>query len=185
MEEIAALKILDETLSKVQDKNARNRILLWAWKKYSTEVMPDGIESKEIEKRKRKKKQTTKKKGSKSKTKTERPSIVKELNLHPKNKQPFKEFFEEKKPNVGAQTYAVCVYYLDKELGINNIDVNHVYTCLKAIGRKLPKDIGHAMALVASRKGFIDTSDSSNIRITIAGENLIEHDLPKKAKSKK
>jgi hypothetical protein len=111
-----------------------------------------------------------------------RPSIVPNLNLRPQGKQAFKEFFKEKAPNVGAQTYAVCVYYLQKTLGIDKITVNHIYTSMKDVNRKVPSDLGNAMTVAASRKNWIDTSDLSNITITVPGENLVEHDLPKKLK---
>ncbi|GAH04450.1 unnamed protein product, partial [marine sediment metagenome] len=122
-----------------------------------------------------------KKKGSKPKTKAKRPSIVRDLNLRPKGKKSFKDFFAEKTPRVGGQTYVVCVYYLEKLLGLKNISIDHVYTCMKEVKRKPPNNLSNAMAIVSSRKGWIDTSNVLDITITVPGENLVEHDLqPKK-----
>jgi hypothetical protein len=36
----------------------------------------------------------------------------------------------------------------------------------------------------AGTSGWLDTSDSEDIKITSSGENLVEHDLPGKAKGK-
>jgi len=167
--EIGVMKIIDENLSQIQDSNAKNRILSWAWQKHSTEPMP--------EKFKKVKKKSKKRKVSKSKTKPKRPSIVKNLNLHPKGKQSFKEFFQEKKPKVGDQTYAVCVYYLEKILNVKGINQNHIYTCMKEVKRSIAKNLENALFVTACRYGSIDTSELSNITITVPGENLVEHKL--------
>jgi len=127
----------------------------------------------------RKKKKTKKKKDSKPKTKAKRPSIVKDLNLHPKGKKQFEQFFQEKKPNVGNQTYAVCVYYLEKILNVKGINQNHIYTCMKEVKRSIPKNLENALFISASRYSSIDTSDLSSITITVIGENLVEHKLGK------
>ena len=171
--EIDVMKLFDENLSKIQDSGTRNRILRWAWGKFSTESIP--------EKTKKIKKKPKKKKGGKHKTKAKRPSIVKDLNLRPKGKKSFKDFFAEKTPRVGGQTYVVCVYYLEKLLGLKNISIDHVYTCMKEVKRKPPNNLSNAMTIVSSRKGWIDTSNLLDITITVPGENLVEHDLqPKK-----
>ena len=129
----------------------------------------------------RKKKKPKRRKVSKPKTKAKRPSIVRGLNLRPKGKKSFKDFFAEKTPRVGGQTYVVCVYYLEKLLGLKNISIDHVYTCMKEVKRKPPNNLSNAMAIVSSRKGRIDTSNFLDITITVPGENLVEHDLqPKK-----
>ena len=131
----------------------------------------------------RKKKKPKRKKVSRPKTKAKRPSIVRGLNLHPKGKKPFKDFFAEKTPRVGEQTYVVCVYYLEKLLGLKNISIDHVYTCMKEVKRKPPNNLSNAMAIVSSRKGRIDTSNFLDITITVPGENLVEYDLQTKKRN--
>lgn len=147
----------------------RYRILRWAWGKFSTESIPGKI--------KKIKKKSKKKKTSKSKTKAKRPSIVKDLNLRPKGKQHFEQFFQEKKPNVGDQTYTVCVYYLEKILNVKGINKNHIYTCMKEIKRDIPSNLENTLVVCASRYSNIDTSELSNITITVRGENLVEHKM--------
>jgi len=127
----------------------------------------------------RKKKKPKRKKGSKPKTKAKRPSIVKDLNLRPKGKKHFEQFFQEKKPKVGDQTYAVCVYYLEKILNVKGINLNHIYTCMKEVKRNIPNNLENALLISASRYSSIDTSDLSSITITVPGENLVEHKLGK------
>lgn len=127
----------------------------------------------------RRKEKPTKKKGSKLKQKAKRPSIVKDLNLRSKGKKTFEQFFQEKKPKVGDQTYAVCVYYLEKILNVKGITQNHIYTCMKEVKRSIPNNLENALLISASRYSSIDTSDLSNITITVQGENLVEHKLAK------
>jgi hypothetical protein len=169
LKELDVMRLFDEKLSQIQDSDTKNRILCWAWQKHSTEPMPEKI--------KKTKKKSKRKKGKKPKTKAKRPSIVKDLNLRPKNKEHFEQFFQEKKPKVGDQTYAVCVYYLEKLLNIKGINQNHIYTCMKEVRRNVPTNLENALLVCASRHSSIDTSDLSNITITVPGENLVEHKL--------
>ncbi len=128
----------------------------------------------------RKKKKPKRKQGSKPTAKAKRPSIVRDLNLQPKDKPFFKDFFQGKKPNIGNQTYTVCVYYLEKVLYIKGITQDHVYTCMKEVNRKIPNDLDHSMRIVSSRYGTIDTTNGSDITVTVPGENLVEHKLGKR-----
>ena len=116
--------------------------------------------------------------------KTNRPAIVPELDLRPEGKQSFKEFFDEKKPKVGTQTYTLCVYYLERILNLKGITPNHVYTCMKDVGRKVPNNITNALSITASRAKTINTSNLLNITITVRGENMVEHDMGKGKSSK-
>jgi len=125
------------------------------------------------------KKKSVKGKGRKPKAKAKRPSIVRELNLQPKGQPSFKDFFQEKRPNVGNQTYTVCVYYLEKFLGIKGITQDHVYTCMKEVKLKIPNGLDNAMQIASSRYGTIDTTNGSDITVTVPGENLVEHKLEK------
>jgi hypothetical protein len=169
LKELDVMRLFDAKLSQIQDSDTKNRILSWAWQKHSTEPMTEKI--KKINKK------SKKKKGSKTKTKAKRPSIVNDLNLRPKSKTHFEQFFNEKKPKVGDPTYAVCVYYLEKILKIKGINQNHIYTCMKEVKRKIPNKLENALLVCSSRYSSIDTSDLSNITITVPGENLVDHKL--------
>ena len=120
---------------------------------------------------------------SKRKTSSYKPpnmTIVNDLNLHPENKTPFRSFYEDKSPQTQEQALVVAVYYLCNLLGLNGITPHHVFTCFKNVGRKTPNNLPQAIRDLAKRKAWVDTSEKGNIKITNAGENAVEHDLPPK-----
>lgn len=180
LSEIAALQIIDETLEKVDDTASRKRIIEWIFSKYADASFLDEkplLREKTVAK---KKKKVKKNKPSKKKVQV---SIIKDLSLSPKGKKSFKEFRNEKKPISHYEKITFCVYYLTKILGIDKISLNHIYTCYKAGLGKGPNDYKNMLHQTGS-KGWLDTKDGENILITPIGEDIIEHDLPKKSDSK-
>lgn len=104
-------------------------------------------------------------------------SIVKDLNLQPEDKISLREFVDEKAPQTKQDLITVAIYYLSQTLEIEGITADHIYTCFKNVGEKIPANIPDTCRKIA-RKGWIDVSDSKNIKILIHGENFVEHDLP-------
>lgn len=179
--EIDAIKAIDDAMSQVADPAARSRILRWAWEKYSSEPLPgketqEQVSSKPTPKGKLPKKKA--KNGAKLKSKTG-PSIVRDLNLKPQNKESFQSFAQAKNPQSDQERCVVAVFYLRHELGIERVGTNHVFTCFKDAKWRVPVDLANTLQYVASHKGWFDTSDMSKIELTTHGENLIEHDLPR------
>ena len=109
--------------------------------------------------------------------------IVKDLILTAEGDKPsLKEFYSQKKPGSNYERNAVFSYYLLKVKERKPIQINHIYTCYKEIRQRVPSI---AVSLSeTSRKGWLDTSDMSDIKITPRGENYVEHDLPKVKKAK-
>ena len=172
MDELAALKAIDETLSKIQDPDIRNRILKWAYDKYGTITIPSSNAEITDEKKKRKK---TGRKPSKPNV-----TILKGLNLKPSGKKSFSDFTKEKKPSSNREKIIVAIYYLHHELNHSPIDPNAVYTCFKHMGWRVPSNIENELFWLASQRGWLDTSNKHDIKITTHGENFVEHDLVKK-----
>ncbi len=106
-------------------------------------------------------------------------SLLPNLNLHPKGGQSLKEYFAKFKAKNSAEIILVIVYYIEKVLKQNNIDTNTIYTCYKHIGLAVPI-IDKAITNIHSRNGWINTSNRSDLKLTIAGENHIEHEMEKK-----
>lgn len=174
--ELDVMKVIDEALLGIPDPSTRIRILRWAWDKFSpmpqTVPIDSGIGvSKKIS--------TSRRKASKSKPS---PSIVKDLNLKPSGKKSFADFVNEKSPSFNTERCVVCAYYIINELKQGPVSVNHVYTCFKSMGWRLPGNLENTLYWTASQKGWLDTADMSDIKVTISGDNLIEHDLPRKEK---
>ena len=115
----------------------------------------------------------------KARGRTGSPSLVRDLSLRPKGKQAFMEFVEEKQPRNHFEKQAVVVYWLEKIASMQEgITVDHVNTCYVTAKWKRPARFEANLSLTAARKGWIDTSDGSNIRITVSGEDFVVHDLP-------
>lgn len=105
-------------------------------------------------------------------------SLVKDLNLMPEGRESFTHFFGRKKPEGPQETLTVCVYWLSKIAEITGIGPNHLYTCLKEAKVSVPNDIAQVCRNIANRKGWIDTRDGNDLKVTINGENHVEHKMP-------
>lgn len=108
------------------------------------------------------------------------PKVLGEMNLKPEGKKSLKGFVTEKKPNTNEERFAVIIHYLQHTLKMSGITRDHVHTGFKDIGVKSPVEIDAALRMASVRKGWIDTSNSADLKMKVAGENLVEHDLPRK-----
>lgn len=107
------------------------------------------------------------------------PSIIRNLDLNPKDKQSFREFIVEKMPGSNQDKYAVIVYYLQHVLGITNITLDHIATVFRVTPDwKEPTNVPSGLATTASRKGTIDTRKYDDLKTTAHGRNFVEHELP-------
>lgn len=183
--EIDAIKTIDDALSELQDPAVRDRVLQWAWDKFASKekFQMHQVDMKPLKKEAKQTRKPKSAKKSKNASKSNSgPTIIKELNLNPSGKQSFKSFAEDKLPSANNEKCVVSVYYLLNELELDNISVNHIFTCYKNVGWRVPANLYNIVAVTASRNGWLDTSDMNNIKLTPHGGNLVEFDLPKKSK---
>lgn len=114
-------------------------------------------------------------------TKGSSPSIVRDLSLRPEGKPSFADFVEEKQPGSHFEKQAVAVYWLAEIAGMQEgITVDYINTCYVGAKWKRPVHFEKNLQLTAARRGWIDTSDGTNIKITVQGQDLVVHDLPSK-----
>ena len=95
------------------------------------------------------------------------------------------DFYREKRPGNAMESNAVFVYYLRQLRKISRIGINHVYSCYKNVKAKAPKALYQSLLDTRKGKGWIITTNMDDIGIGIAGENFVEHELPKPKKSEK
>jgi hypothetical protein len=107
--------------------------------------------------------------------------LVKDLSLRPKGKKSFIDFADEKKPPNHNDKVTVCAFWLSKEAG-QKVTAEHVNTCYQGADWKRPTDLRDTLRQTASKKGWIDTADSDDIKVTTSGEDHVRHDLPEPAK---
>jgi hypothetical protein len=193
--EVEAIKAIDDALAGLEEDAARERVLTWAWGKFSSRQLPsanvspphDGSHSSSTEhtglRQARRRGKSSAKRAS-VRLKTAALSMAKDLNLRPNGKQSFQEFASAKKPTSQQERCVVAVSYLKDSLSLPAISASHVYTCFKHMNWRVPTDLKNKLAFTASHHGWLDTSNMESIQITPMGENLIAHDLPRKKKTK-
>lgn len=119
----------------------------------------------------------------KTRRRTRGPSAVRDLDLAPKGKKSLKDFVAEKLPKTNHDKNVVSVYYLAEVLRLGGgITVDHVFTSYKDMRWREPGNLANSLALTAHRKRFLDTSNLDDLKLTPAGRNHVEHDLPPKKK---
>ncbi len=180
IDEIRAMQQLDDLLSSLEDEKAKRRIMAWAIDKHNLELRVEENVKKARAGEEGKGKKTKPPVDKKSKQKL---SIDKGLNLKPKNKSSFRDFVEKKKPSNLKQKMAVCVYYLKNELSLDSVNINKIFTCFKEANWRIPGDFMNTLHQTGT-KGWLDTEDSEDIKMSTQGENLIEYDLPPKSEKK-
>lgn len=108
----------------------------------------------------------------------------KDLDLCPKGKKSFRNFYEEKQPTTNIEFNVVAVYYMEKILSKEEITIGDVYTCYKNVDRKVPSALKQSLTdTSSSRYGYITTINNC-YTIPVVGENFVEYDLPKRNKEK-
>lgn len=107
-------------------------------------------------------------------------AIDRHLNLRGDKSMPsFKSFHDEKSPNNAKEFNAVAVYYLQKLMGMNEVTLDHVYTCYTEVSRKPPGAFRQSFIDTKNKEGWLEFSDSGHLSIPHRGTVFVEHDLPK------
>jgi hypothetical protein len=108
------------------------------------------------------------------------PAIVKDLNLAGDGKKKrLKEFYEKFTPTSNFERNLIFVYYLQHELGLTGITVDHVFTCYRDIQVRAPAALLQSLWDTSNRRGWLDTSTTEDIKVTVPGMNYLEHDMPR------
>jgi hypothetical protein len=125
------------------------------------------------------------KRGAKAtpKRKAGAPSIVRDLSMRPSGKKSFVDFVKEKQPKTHQQKQAVIVAWLRDQGGVSTgITVDHVNTCYVEADWRRPANLSNALSVTAKVKGWLDTANLSDIKLTTRGEDEVKHNLPPEPK---
>jgi hypothetical protein len=109
------------------------------------------------------------------------PSLAKDLDLLGKDKGvSLKTYISSYvAPKSAMEWNVLFVYYLQKILEIPAVGIDHIYTCYKHLNVKPPNNLYQSLVDTAHRKGSINTDSVDSITVTMVGENLIEHEIPR------
>ncbi len=104
------------------------------------------------------------------------------INLKGDDKSPaLKKFYEEKSPENNQEIITLFAYYLNKYCNISNMQMGHAVSCYNEVGERKPSNIYSLCGNARDRKAYLAAGDEPyTFKITIQGENLVEHDLPRK-----
>jgi hypothetical protein len=90
-------------------------------------------------------------------------------------------FYGQFDPKNNSDKILIFLKFITEELDQENPNTDQVYTCFKKTGEKIPKAYAQAFYNMSSREGYIDFRSSTDIVITIVGDNHFNHDLKKAA----
>ncbi len=129
------------------------------------------------------KKVTTKvspaKNGSKAKSKKD-PELLKNLDLSGGTENDsLKDFYAKYDHKSNFERNLIFVYYLQHVLQEEKITLDHLFTCYRNVGQKIPKALEQSMRDTSKDKGWVDIDDIEDIKVPVAGMNRIEHDFAK------
>jgi hypothetical protein len=112
-------------------------------------------------------------------------TVMPDLDLHPDGAISLVEFYKQKAPSDQQEQIAVFLHYLLRVAKVAAITDRHLYTCYKDVSEKVPPDILNVVRNTAHRKGWVDSTSGQNLRLTVPGENYVEHELPKRKEAGK
>jgi len=108
------------------------------------------------------------------------PAIVKDLNLAGGGKKKrLKDFYAQFTASSNFERNLIFVYYLQHELELTDITVDHVFTCYRDVQVKAPEALQQSLWDTSNRRGWLDTSKAEDIKVTVPGMNYLEHDMPR------
>lgn len=101
------------------------------------------------------------------------------MDLFPKGKVSAIDFAKEKSPSNALHKGVVAIFYIRDVLGYQKVGIPQVAAFFKGAGWQMPSDLANTLQQ-AGTAGWLDTADSSDIKITSTGENLVQFKLPAK-----
>jgi hypothetical protein len=131
-------------------------------------------------------KKTTKKIGSSNPTVNKKsknghsknPIYLSDFDFRPSHKESLREFYTKYKASSNMENNLIFNYYLQEILALNDISINHIYSCYRHLGLKIPQ-FPQTLADTKARKGWIESANSSDLKVTREGINYLEHEMAK------
>ncbi len=108
------------------------------------------------------------------------PEFLKDLDLSGGGSQPsLKSFFSRYEHKTNYERNLIFTYYLKQVMNLETVTPDHIFTCYRHCGQKIPKALEQGLRDTANDRGWLDVDNMDDIRTPIAGINHIEHDMPK------
>jgi hypothetical protein len=107
-----------------------------------------------------------------------------DLNFRPEGKESLRDFVDRTQPATIHERNLAAVYYLERVLEISDINAADVQLAYRSCSWREPSDPVAALRTTASRRKWLNTSNSRAITTTAHGRNTVEHDMPIKRDKK-
>ena len=107
------------------------------------------------------------------------PQYLSDFDFRPTGKDSLKDFFSRYESKSNLERNLIFTYYLQEVLGTQGISINHIFSCYRHLNLKIPF-FPQTLIDTKKRKGWIDTADTNNLKVTREGINHFEHDFTKK-----
>jgi uncharacterized protein YdeI (YjbR/CyaY-like superfamily) len=183
MNEVDAIKAISDAFEKL-DAKEQARVLNWAQSKYGS-TTPAAAPPVSQPQTNAPQKATNPALPAQPKALKKGKTVIsmdKSLNLSPKGKDSAVQFANAKSPSNVMQKCVVAIYYLRDVIEMEKVTAQAVFTFFKTVQWPVPADLKNTLQQ-AGTAGWLDTANSEDIKLTSAGENLIEHTLPTKTKA--
>jgi len=140
-----------------------------------TDVKEENQES-SVEIQTNSKKQNTTKKSKSNSSKG--PTFLSDFDFRPPGKTSLKDFYDIYKSSTNYDNNLIFIYYLTHILE-EQVSEDLVYSCYRSLGLKIPS-FPSTLNDTSRNKGWIDTSNYNDLKLTRSGINFLEHEMLKK-----
>ncbi|HTJ50517.1 MAG TPA: hypothetical protein VL443_13745 [Cyclobacteriaceae bacterium] len=101
------------------------------------------------------------------------PAFLADFNFAPEGMISLREFVSKYNPDSNLECNLVFTHYLESVTKTSGISADHIYTCYRYLNKTIPS-FPQTLVDTKSRKGWIDTSDTSNLRVIWSGHNHLQ-----------
>lgn len=115
--------------------------------------------------------------GTKSKvSRSSQPKFLEDLDLSPAGKESLVDFMAKHIYRQSAsQLNLLFVYYLKQVRKVEGVNQDHVFTCYRTLGLKIPNNLYHTISDNISKNRWF--RNASNLELTVAGLNKVEQEM--------
>lgn len=106
-------------------------------------------------------------------------SMLRDLDLHPKDLESFSDFCTRAKPQNQMEQVLVAAYWLTHIAGLATANIDQVFTCFRSKEWALPADLANKISSAGS-KGWLKDSKRDLITLGNSGLNHVEHTMLKR-----
>lgn len=97
--------------------------------------------------------------------------------MKPDGREALSEFYAKYSPKNNYEKNLIFTYWLKEIAGLSEVSEDHIFTCYRHVSVRTPSAFRQSLFDTSKRKGWIDTADTDDLKVTISGVNHLEHDL--------